>query len=74
MNDNKRLKLAIALEQERDRLPRYNAFGRENDLSEYADTLMYLKTGFLSEDYEHNDMLMCCVEDIETMYKDYEIK
>ena len=35
MTDDRKLRLAIALEKERDTLPQYSTFGDENDLSGY---------------------------------------
>ena len=73
MTDDRKLRLAIALEKERDTLPQYSTFGDENDLSGYDDAIAYLRTGEKPFDYEDNDILLACVEDLDTMLSDYGI-
>lgn len=72
MTDRK-LRLADALEKERDRLPQYSTFGEENDLSGYEEAIVYLRTGKLPSKYEDNEILLGCVEDLEMMFSDYGI-
>ena len=74
MADDKKLKLATALENEKNTLPEYNMFGDKNNLHEYDDAITYLRTGKKPYDYDDNDMLLSCIDDIETMYYDYEIE
>lgn len=69
----KKEKLAKALEAERNRLPEYNSFGEKNNLSGYEDAIIYLRTGVLSKNYENNDILLACVEDLGMMFSDYSI-
>lgn len=71
---DKKERLAIALIKERDTLPEYSAFGDKNDLSIYDDTIAYLRTGEYPFNYEDNDILLACIEDLDTMLSDYGIE
>jgi hypothetical protein len=73
MKDKRKLKLADALEQEKNTLPEYSILGTKNDVSGYDDAIKYLRTDRLPEHYEENEILIFCIEDIDTLYRDYDI-
>jgi len=73
MEDDRKQRLAIALEKEKNNLPEYNIFGSKNDTSGYDDAIEYLKTGNKPYNYEDNDLLLCCVDNFEMMCSDYGI-
>ena len=73
MKDDRKLKLAIELEKEKNNLPEYNIFGSKNDTSGYDDAIAYLRTGNKPSNYEDNDLLLGCVDDFEMMCIDYGI-
>lgn len=67
-------RLADALEKERDNLPERNKLdGGINNKSIYEDCLIYLRTGVHPKYYNDNDLLYGCIEDIDMMFLDYEI-
>lgn len=71
--ENAKIKLAEALEEEKVRLPEYSEFGDRNNLEEYDQAILYLKTGEKPDNYYENELLLSCIEDIDTMLKDYGI-
>ena len=71
--NNRKLKLADALEVEKNQLPEYNVFGDRNDKSGYEDAIKFLKTGVKPYNYEDNELLYMCAHDFETICKDYGI-
>lgn len=73
MEKDRKLRLAIALQEEKNNLPEYDVFGNKNDTSLYDDVITYLKTGIKPIDYEDNDLLLGCVDDFEMMCNDYGI-
>ncbi len=70
---SKKQRLIEELEHEYNNLPEVNGFGHSNNLANYPDAIHYLKTGENRGDKNNNDLLLCCIEDIETMYSDYDI-
>jgi len=68
---DKKEKLIKALEEEKEWLPEYDAFGKKNDLHEYDLVIHYLRTGEKPDNWEDYEFLICAVEDIETLYSDY---
>lgn len=73
MKDRK-LKLAQALEEEFERLKDHPNFDTEKEELNYNKTIKYLRTGEYPKNYEKYDLLYGCIEDLETMYSDYNIK
>ena len=70
----KQEKLADALEKEYKTLPEYNSFGGRNNFDGYRESIQYLRTGKLPSNWRNIDLLESCVEDIETLYMDYDIE
>ena len=64
-------KLAQALEQEFERLKDHSNFGAKKQKREYDLAINYLRTGEHPSYYDDNDLLYACIEDFETMCKDY---
>ena len=71
--DNKKEKLAIALEEEKNRLPEYSAFGENNNLENYDSAIAYLKNGIKPNNWQDNELLVSIIEDFDTMCSDYDV-
>lgn len=66
--------LANALEEERDRLPEESIFGNKTNFKDYDTAIEYLRTGVKPTNYDDLDITTSCIEDFETICKDYEIE
>jgi len=69
----KKLKLVEALKEEKQRLPETNMFEEQNNFKDYELAIKYLETGEYPGNYDEYDLLYACIEDIETLYLDYDI-
>jgi len=68
--DKKEL-LIKALEEERDRLPEYGLFGK-NDSKDHNTAIKYLKTGeYKKSDLDKYDTLEIAVNNLEELYDTY---
>ncbi len=67
-------KLADALEKEHATLPEKNGFGESNNKQNYGPAIEYLRTGNKPTNWKNNDLLYACVEDFETMCSDFDIE
>jgi len=71
---DKKLKLAEALREEKERLPERSIFGDLNNFKDYELAIKYLETGEYPGNYDEYDLLYACVEDFETICRDYDIE
>jgi hypothetical protein len=71
--EDRREKLAIALQEERGRLPEYSIFGSKNNLNNYSDAINFLKTGIKPINWSDNDLIDAIIYDFETICNDYDI-
>lgn len=72
--EKRKLKLAEALKEERDRLPEINSFGEKTNFEDYELAIRYLETGEYPRHYNDFVLLYGCIEDFEQMCFDYEIE
>jgi hypothetical protein len=71
---DKKQKLIEALKREMKELPPMSMFNTDNHKEQYEPAIEYLKTG-IKPSYipESWDIMWAIIEDIETVYKDFEI-
>jgi len=70
-NESKKLLLAKALKEEKERLPEYSIFGEKNDTKDYDKAIEYLKTGKIPKNYENSELLIGVIDDFDMMCSDY---
>lgn len=71
---DKKQKLAEALKEEFNNLKHHPNFDSDKQKPEYDLAINYLLTGNHQKYYNDNDLLYACIEDLEQMYIDYDIK
>jgi hypothetical protein len=68
---NRKAALAIALKEEKNRLPEYSIFGEKNNLDNYDPAIAFLKNGIKPSNWESNDLLVYIIENYEAIFSDY---
>jgi len=74
----KKLKLAKALEKELETLPEFNAFGEENNIEDSKLAIRYLKDGIVPVGYpgkyDDFELLYGVIEDFDRVCRNYDIE
>ena len=68
---NRKEALAIALKEEKNRLPEYSIFGEKNNLDNYDPAIAFLKNGIKPSNWEDNDLLLYIIKDYEAILSDF---
>ena len=72
--EQRKLDLAKALKEEKERLPEVSMFGEKNNLDDYDKAIQYLEDGVKPLNYEDSDLLVGVIDDFECMCSDYDVK
>lgn len=70
----KREALAVALEEEKARMPERSMFGDKTNFKDYDLAIEYLRTGEHPTDYDDFDILNSCIEDFDQICADYDVE
>ena len=66
MSRIKEQRLIVALQEEKHRLQK-----KGRDTIEHAQSIHFLRTGFVDQDHEVSDLLEACMNDFDCVYSDY---